>query len=122
MLGRIFKKHKSAPPGLLTSELYDQSTFYPAFSRDVKHCQRELIIESPFLTRKRVATLLPDLKRLVKRKVSVTVCTKHPHEHEGFLRPEAEAAIGLLQSAGVEVLFIGGHHRKVAIIDRRVLW
>jgi hypothetical protein len=122
MLARVFGKLKSSSPGLLTSELFDQKTFYPALARDIRACQSELLIESPFLTRKRVSSLLPELKRLVKRKVYVTVCTKHPHEHEGFLRTEAEAAIGLLQNAGVEVLYIGGHHRKLAIIDRRVLW
>jgi hypothetical protein len=76
----------------------------------------------PFLTRKRVSSLVSELKRLVKKKVHIVICTKPPHEREGFLRPETEAAIGLLQSTGVEVLYIGGHHRKLAIIDRRVLW
>jgi hypothetical protein len=122
MLARLFRRHKNVPPGLLTSALFDQSTFYPAFSRDLRSCRSELIIESPFLTRKRVSSLRPELKRLVNRKVRVVICTKHPHEQDGFLRPEAEAAIGLLQSAGVEVLYIGGHHRKLAILDRRILW
>jgi hypothetical protein len=66
--------------------------------------------------------MVTELKSLAKKKVHVVICTKPPHEQDGFLRPEAEAAIGLLQSAGVEVLYIGGHHRKLAIIDRRILW
>jgi hypothetical protein len=28
----------------------------------------------------------------------------------------------MLQSIGVEVLYTGGHHRKLAIIDRQILW
>jgi hypothetical protein len=35
---------------------------------------------------------------------------------------EAEASIALLQDIGVEILFTGGHHRKLAIFDRAILW
>jgi hypothetical protein len=35
---------------------------------------------------------------------------------------EASQAIAVLQDIGAEVLFTGGHHRKLAILDRRVLW
>jgi hypothetical protein len=35
---------------------------------------------------------------------------------------EAEASIALLQNIGVEILFTGGHHRKLAIFDRTILW
>lgn len=54
--------------------------------------------------------------------VRVTVNTRHPQEHEGYLRAEAEESITLLQSVGVEVLFTRGHHRKLAIFDRKILY
>jgi hypothetical protein len=50
------------------------------------------------------------------------VNTRHPQEHEGYLQAEAEIGIALLQDLGVEILFTGGHHRKLAVFDRQILW
>ena len=46
---------------LNSTSLYDQNTFYKAFMRDIGTCRQELIIESPFITEKRVNMLLPEL-------------------------------------------------------------
>lgn len=43
------------------SALYDQESFYQAFLRDLGACRHSLIIESPFITEKRIATLFPAL-------------------------------------------------------------
>lgn len=59
-----------------SSKLYDQDTFYAAFKRDLRHCRRELIIESPFITTRRANALLPILARLRKRNVSIIVNTR----------------------------------------------
>lgn len=38
------------------------------------------------------------------------------------MRAEAEKGITMLQNIGVEILFTGGHHRKLEIFDRVILW
>lgn len=80
------------------------------------------MIESPFVTSKRVKSLLPNIRMAIKCGVKVTVNTRVPDEHEGFLRAQAEWAVPALQAIGVKVLFTGSHHRKLAIIDRKILW
>jgi len=47
-----------------SSRLYDQSTFYKAFLRDLENAQSRVVIESPFITEKRMTLLLPALLRL----------------------------------------------------------
>jgi phosphatidylserine/phosphatidylglycerophosphate/cardiolipin synthase-like enzyme len=107
---------------LHTSALFDQNTFYPAFQKSLHSCQQELIIESPFITIKRINILLPEFKRLQQRGVRIIINTRPLEEHDGYLCAQAEEAMGLLLSMGVKILFTGGHHRKLAIIDRRILW
>jgi phosphatidylserine/phosphatidylglycerophosphate/cardiolipin synthase-like enzyme len=107
---------------LLSSRLYNERTFYDAFMDDLAYCQREAVIESPFLTVRRVRQLLPMVRRMIACGVRITVNTRRPQEHEGYLQYEAEDCIGLLQSSGVEVLFTGGHHRKLVIFDRKLLY
>jgi hypothetical protein len=107
---------------LSTSALFDQNTFYPAFQKTLRECQQELIIESPFITMKRFDSLLPEFRKLQQRGIKIIINTRPPEEHDDYLRVQAEEALGLLLSLGVKVLFTGGHHRKLAIIDRRILW
>jgi phosphatidylserine/phosphatidylglycerophosphate/cardiolipin synthase-like enzyme len=114
-----FRKPQSE---LGVASLFDQSTFYPAFQKTIRACQQELIIESPFITMKRIDLFLPEFRRLQQRGVKIIVNTRPPEEHGEYLRPQAEEAIELLLGMGVEILFTGGHHRKLAIVDRKVLW
>lgn len=113
---------QSESQDLPTSQLFDQDTFYQRFLKDIANCQRELIIECPFMTARRVRYLMPSIERLIRRGGQVAVNTKHPDEQEGYLRNEAIAALSLLRNAGVVVLFTGGHHRKLAIADRTIMW
>ncbi len=107
---------------LLAAHLYDQDSFYKAFLDDMKKVKFELIIESPFITSKRMNSLLPTFRHLAKRRVRIVVNTKPPDEHDPVYQVQAEQAISSLQELGVLVLLTGGHHRKLAIIDKRITW
>jgi phosphatidylserine/phosphatidylglycerophosphate/cardiolipin synthase-like enzyme len=107
---------------LAASRLLDQGSFYQALVSDLIQARREVIIESPFLSYKRLDHLLPILHKLAKRNVRVIINTKHPTEQDTDYRQQAELCIVRLQEAGADVLFTGGHHRKLAIIDRKILY
>ncbi len=111
------------PAELLTSKLFDEGTFYSAFERDLKACQQEVLIESPFATSRRLGMLMPIFEKLKSRSVRIAVNTRDPEEqNEEYLRDEARLAISKLQHIGVHVLYTTGHHRKLAILDRKILY
>ena len=67
--------------------------------------------------------ILPVLEKLKKRGVRLTINTRDPRECEDeYWRHEAMDAIATLQHAGICVLYTAGHHRKLAIFDRNILW
>ncbi|GAC1371286.1 MAG: hypothetical protein NVSMB39_4890 [Candidatus Saccharimonadales bacterium] len=119
---RFLKRQTPNPSELLTSRLHDQTDFYPVFSRDLSNATREVIIESPFVSHKRMNALYPSFRALAKRGVVIVINTRHPSEHDGEYVIQASSAISELQNMGVIVLFTGGHHRKLAILDRFILW
>lgn len=121
MLGFLPRKSKGHSE-LLISKLYDESTFYTAFEKDLKNCDSELIIESPFVTNRRFQSLLPTLQKLKARKVRIIINTKDPQELDEDNREEAYRVIASLQHKGIQVIYIYGHHRKLAIIDRSILY
>jgi len=113
----------AAPTDLLSSKLYDQNTFYPAFLKDLASCHSEVIIECPFITNRRLKTLLPTLEKLKARKVRITINTRDPRTHdEAYRQDDAYVAISKLQHMGIQVLYTGNHHRKIAILDRSTLY
>ena len=107
----------------LASNLYDETTFYPAFIRDISHCNKEIIIESPYITAKRMNMLMPVIQRVVNKGITVYVLTRDPREHTNMMIDEAEAIVEQFEAMGVHVfLCMGKDHRKLAIIDRNILW
>jgi len=108
---------------LLTSKLYDENTFYRQFIRDLENSQKEVIIESPFITTARMDILAPTFDRLIKKGVKIYVKTRDPREHTDTYEQQSEAEIHNFEVTGVQVLICtGNHHRKLAIIDRNILW
>jgi phosphatidylserine/phosphatidylglycerophosphate/cardiolipin synthase-like enzyme len=119
----LFLSRPKPSPELLYSKLFNEGSFHEAFLKDLNKCLHEAIIESPFITHRRLSTILPTLEKLKQRGVRVTINTRDPLEHDNeFMRLEAVEAISNLQHAGIHVLLTGGHHRKLAIIDRSILW
>jgi phosphatidylserine/phosphatidylglycerophosphate/cardiolipin synthase-like enzyme len=103
--------------------LYTEASFYPAFIRDLKRCRKEVIIESPYMTIPRVASMEHVLKKLVKRGVKVSINTRYPGHHDKLLRIQAWTATKTLKQIGVKVRFFNDyHHRKIAVLDGKILY
>lgn len=67
--------------------------------------------------------LFPVFEKLIERGVKVYVLTRDPREHSESLEYQSEAEIQRFEELGVQVLLCtGNHHRKMAILDRKVLW
>ncbi len=105
------------------SSLFDEKTFYQTFLHDVDHCQSEVIIESPFITSERMGTFDRIFQKLLQRNVKIYIFTRNPKEHDEFMEPQSEDAIRWCETVGIQVLLcLGNHHRKLAILDRRILY
>jgi succinylglutamate desuccinylase len=119
MLTNLLERIQPISPA---SKLYDENSFYPALVKDIKKCRSELIIESAYMTSRRVHYLLPHLKELKKNRVRIVINTRNPEEHDLYLREESRKCLALLLEIGVQVIFSESLHRKTAILDRSILW
>ena len=115
--------NETQPQELFLSSLYNENTFYKQFSTDLQNASEEVIIESPFITVKRLNSLLPIFTQLKSRKVSIFIITRNPQEHDGIMAIQSELGIQWFENMGIQVLLEnGGYHRKLAIIDRKILY
>jgi phosphatidylserine/phosphatidylglycerophosphate/cardiolipin synthase-like enzyme len=121
----MFKRFKKQvdPAPLLSSELFDEHSFYKAFSKDIRTAYSRIIIESPYITSRRAREITPLLKKAVNRGIKVTIYTRNPYRHDGILVTESINGIGILREAGVTVITCEDmRHRKLAVIDGYILW
>jgi phosphatidylserine/phosphatidylglycerophosphate/cardiolipin synthase-like enzyme len=105
------------------SHLFDEKSFYDSFIKDLLNCKEEVIIESPFISASRMRKLFPIFKKLIKRDIKVYVITKDPSILDEPLASQAAEVIRQFEILGVHVLATSNHHhRKLAILDREILW
>jgi hypothetical protein len=97
--------------------LFSEGTFYPAFMADLEGAEEEVVIFSPFVEHRRAAQLMPILRQLVDRGVSLIVVTRERQDS-----PETAALIRGLADAGINVLRRQGLHEKIAFVDGKVAW
>jgi hypothetical protein len=105
---------------LLSSRLYNNETFYDAFASDFRTAKQSVIIESPFITSRRMKVLLPTLRKLTGRVVRVITNTRNPDKYDVEYAAQARQTIAAMQDMGVIVLYTVKHHRKLAIIDNEI--
>ena len=106
-----------------TTALHDEKTFYKSFLRDLVQATEEIIIESPFITSYRMRMLWPSLRRAYSKGIKVYIITRDPNDHSDGYELQSESEIQALEALGIQVLLCtGNHHRKLAIIDRNILW
>ena len=110
------------PCPILASRLFSEKSFYPTFVTDMREASTSIVIESPFISQRRLDRLCPVLDKALRRGVRIVVNTRSPAEHDGLLRMQSEEGVNTLQNMGILVLLTGGHHRKLAIIDDKILY
>ena len=108
---------------LISSKLYDEKTFYQTFLRDLEHCHEEIVIESPYITYQRMKTFDRFFEKLIEKGAKIYFITRDPKEHDESMEIQSEEVISYCEKIGIQVLLcLGNHHRKLAILDRKVLW
>jgi phosphatidylserine/phosphatidylglycerophosphate/cardiolipin synthase-like enzyme len=102
--------------------IFDKSNFLPVYSNDILAAEREIMIVSPFVTKRRTLQMMQQLEVAMRNKVRVVVVTR-PIGDFGENGPAAlQGTLSILQDAGVSVVYRPNIHQKFALIDQRVVW
>ncbi len=105
------------------SHLFNETDFYQNFIKDLLNAKQEVVIDSPYITTERVRTFTPIFEHLINKGIKIFILTRQPKEHDSTIRYQAMGEIKNFENMGITVLpFIGYVHRKLAIIDRSILW
>ena len=104
-------------------DLYNERTFYSAFTRDLLKTEKEVIIYCPFISKYRQEYFSKTFKKLRRKNIPVFIFTRPLEEHEYLMRSEISCALKDYEELGVDIFYLSGLiHEKAAIIDREILW
>jgi len=103
--------------------LFNEKSFYQAFTKDMLTAKKEVIIYSPFVSKFRSEFFRRTLTELRKRNIPVFIFTRPLEEHDYFMKAEISCALNDYEESGAYVTYLTGFvHEKLAIIDREILW
>jgi len=102
--------------------IFDQSNFLPVFSNDIMNAAREILIVSPFVTKKRTFQMLQYLEAALQNKGRVIVVTRPVEDFRGKDKTALEGVLDSLKNAGISVVLKANIHQKFAIMDQRIVW
>ncbi len=102
--------------------IFDKSNFYPVFSNDINHAMREILIVSPFVTRRRTQQIMRNLEPALAKKVKVTVVTRPSEDFQNKDLTAWIEATQQMETAGILLVFKPNIHQKFAVIDQKIVW
>jgi len=119
-IGYKAKGESSAPESI--NVIFDKSNFLAVYTNDIVHAGREILIVSPFVTKRRTLQMLQHLKIALENKVKVIVVTRPIGDFKNKDTSALQGALDLLEVAGVSLVYKSNLHQKYAIIDQRIVW
>ena len=103
-----------------THSIFDNNDFFSVYSADILAARSEVVIVSPFLTKRRVLSALKSY--LASIDAHVTVITKPPDNYAEKDNKKINECIDLLTQHGITVKTKDRIHQKFAVIDQRLVW
>lgn len=110
--------------GMLACEsadiIFDNNNFLPVYKNDLANAAREIVIVSPFVTKRRVMQMLELMSIVLTKKVNVTILTRPSSDYKD--KSTVEDTFGLLKTVGVTLNYKSNIHQKFSIIDQKIVW
>jgi phosphatidylserine/phosphatidylglycerophosphate/cardiolipin synthase-like enzyme len=102
--------------------IFDNTNFLPVYHNDLMNAAREVVIVSPFVTRRRALQMLSTLEAALAMRVAVVVVTRPIDTYKEKDRLVLKETLSSLQASGVRLVFRANIHQKFAVIDQKIVW
>ena len=105
-----------------TEIIFNKQSFFPVYWNDVANARENILIVSPFVTKKRVLQMMDLFKEKIAGRIRVSILTRPGEEFDERKRLKLEEVFTILRDSGVDLLLRSNIHQKFAIIDRKTVW
>ena len=105
-----------------TNNIFDKSNFLPVYINDVMSSAREIVVVSPFVSKKRSLLMMKHLEVALQKNVKITIVTRPVDDFKEKDRVAVQDVFDFLQTAGVNLIVKSNIHQKFAVVDQRIVW
>ena len=105
-----------------TDIIFDKTNFLPVYSNDIISASREILIVSPFVTRRRTFQMMQTLKIALENGVKVVVVTRPAENFKDKDLTAWQTTLDFLRNSGVVFVFKSNIHQKFAVMDEKIVW
>jgi superfamily II DNA or RNA helicase len=102
--------------------IFDKNNFYPVFSNDLLNATHEILIISPFITKRRTLQIMRDLEPALAKNVKVIVVTRSSKDLENKNLTAWTETTKQMKAMGISLVYKPKIHQKFAIIDQKTIW
>lgn len=102
--------------------IFDKKSFLPVYSNDLISAEREIIIVSSFITKKRVLQMIDYMRAAVEKKLKVVVVTRPKEDFQGKNPKGLVEALELLNEEKVSLVYRSNLHQNFAVMDQKLVW
>jgi superfamily II DNA or RNA helicase len=102
--------------------IFDNSNFLTVFSNDILSAKSDIVIVSPYVTKKRLSQMLSILMTGINNGAKLIVITRPETDYKERDRLTFEEMISSIKNIGASIIFKSNIHQKFAVIDQRIVW
>ncbi|WP_312813850.1 TOTE conflict system archaeo-eukaryotic primase domain-containing protein [Sedimentibacter sp.] len=105
-----------------TNAIFDNHNFMTIFSNDILSSKSDIVIVSPYMTKKRLSQMLNILSYGINNGAKLTIITRPESDYKGKNREKFSDMINTIKLTGSNLIFKSNIHQKFAVIDQRIVW
>lgn len=102
--------------------IFDNLNFLTVFNNDILTAKNEILIVSPYISKKRINQMLNMLMTGINNGARVTVITRPETDYKIKDSNALKEMIDSIKNSGINVVFKSNIHQKFAIMDQRIVW
>lgn len=117
-----YSAKSDSKPFEATNAIFDNHNFMTVFSNDVSSAKSDMVIVSPYMTKKRLNQMMNIFSSGINNGAKLTIITRPESDYKEKDKSAFEDMLNSISSKGASIIFKSNIHQKFAVIDQRIVW
>ncbi|MDD4402423.1 MAG: DEAD/DEAH box helicase family protein [Desulfitobacteriaceae bacterium] len=117
-----YSAKSESKPFEATNTIFDNHNFLTVFSNDISSAKSDMVIVSPYISKKRLSQMLNILSCGINNGAKLTIISRPETDYKEKNRVAFSNMVNSIRLTGAKLIFKSNIHRKFAIIDQRIVW
>ncbi|MDY0315996.1 MAG: DEAD/DEAH box helicase family protein [Bacteroidales bacterium] len=106
----------------IENSIYDETNYFEYLIKDIKTAEKNILISSPYLQKKKVNEIKEILIEKYKAGVRITLCLKKLEEYTKHNSQFIDDFINEMKREGIDIIQIPNNYLKFMVIDNAIVW